>query len=61
MVPDKVHTPWSITENPHEKLTPGVVYNVVKFEERSWHTRVYLDGVDGCFNSLDLEADKDES
>jgi len=46
---------WGNHTNPDGILEKGETYVISKYEIHSWHTRVYLDGVDGYFNALWFE------
>ena len=43
---------WGGNTDPRNLLTVGATYEVARVDEHSWHTRVYLVGIDGYFNSV---------
>lgn len=46
---------WGSHTGEVEKLVVGEVYTIVKQEVHSWHTKVFLYGIDGSFNSVCFE------
>ena len=48
-------TNWGSNDNPKGLLFEGDVYYVEKVEIHSWHTKLYLRGVRGKFNSVCFE------
>lgn len=42
---------WGSNTDPRGLLVEGMEYEVEKVEVHSWHTKVYLKGIDGKFNS----------
>jgi hypothetical protein len=46
---------WGGNDNPKELLFEGDVYYVERVEIHSWHTKLYLRGVRGKFNSVCFE------
>lgn len=47
---------WGSNTDPAGLLEPGEVYEVDRIEVRSWHTRVFLKGFEGHFNSVWFSA-----
>jgi hypothetical protein len=44
---------WGGNDNPQEKgLVIGNIYEVSSEEQHSWHTKFYLVGIEGKFNSV---------
>jgi hypothetical protein len=43
---------WGSHTSPVGILEPGNEYDLEKEEMHSWHTRIYLKGIDGYFNSV---------
>ena len=43
---------WGGNDDPEGKLVAGVEYIVSDVVEHSWHTKISLEGIDGCFNSV---------
>lgn len=46
---------WGGHTDPTGILVPGESYDVEAIDVHSWHTRVYLVGVEGHFNSVWFE------
>ena len=46
---------WAGHDDPKGILVIGNIYDVSKWEVHSWHTRVFLEGIDGEFNSVCFE------
>lgn len=46
---------WGSNDNPKGLLFEGDVYYVERVEIHSWHTKLYLRGVYGKFNSVCFE------
>jgi hypothetical protein len=46
---------WGSHTGDFEGLVVGSVYNVEKVEVHSWHTKLYLKGIKGSFNSVCFE------
>ena len=44
-------TPWGGCRDFTDVLTNGEIYQITKIEVHSWHTRLFLDGIDGYFSS----------
>lgn len=42
---------WGHNDSP-DSLSVGNRYVISKVEEHSWHTKIMLEGIDGCFNSV---------
>ncbi|MDE2232990.1 MAG: hypothetical protein KGJ90_02550 [Patescibacteria group bacterium] len=42
---------WGGNDDPREKLVEGEIYTVDHTEIHSWHTKVFLQEVEGAFNS----------
>lgn len=53
---DEAQIKWGNHRDPRGVLEAGRAYEVARVEEHSWHTRIYLVGVDGYFNSVWFEA-----
>lgn len=51
---DDAQVKWGMCDDPRPLLTEGNVYEVEEWEEHSWHTKVFLVGVDSDrgFNSV---------
>lgn len=47
---------WGGGNDPRTVLTIGETYEVERTSVHSWHTRIYLKGFDGWFNSVCFEA-----
>ena len=47
---------WGSNDDPRKVLTVGQTYEVEKVEVHTWHTKVYLVGIEGRFNSVSFEA-----
>lgn len=47
---------WGSNRDPRGVLVAGESYEVERVEQHTWHTRVYLDGIDGHFNSVWFEV-----
>ena len=43
---------WGSYTGDHSKLKVGADYTLVSEDVHSWHTKVYLEGRDGSFNSV---------
>jgi hypothetical protein len=41
------------------ELVIGKYYNVIKKEEHTWHTKVWLKGIEGSFNESLFKAEED--
>ena len=46
---------WGNCADPRDVLTEGETYVIEDAEEHSWHTKVYLKGYSGGFNSVCFE------
>ena len=46
---------WGSNDNPKGVLFEGDVYYVERVEIHSWHTKLYLRGIRGKFNSVCFE------
>jgi hypothetical protein len=46
---------WGSNDNPKRVLFEGDVYYVERVEIHSWHTKLYLRGIRGKFNSVCFE------
>jgi hypothetical protein len=46
---------WGSNDNPTGILIEGDVYYVERVEMHSWHTKLYLRGIRGKFNSVCFE------
>jgi hypothetical protein len=46
---------WGSNDNPKGLLFEGDVYYVERVEIHSWHTKLYLRGIRGKFNSVCFE------
>ena len=46
---------WGSNTDPRSLLTVGVIYEVEEEEIHSWHTKLYLKGIEGKFNSVSFE------
>lgn len=46
---------WGNNDDPRKVLEIGKEYEVEKAEVHSWHTKVYLVGIKGRFNSVHFE------
>ena len=46
---------WGSNDNPKGVLFEGDIYYIEKVEIHSWHTKLYLRGVYGKFNSVCFE------
>ena len=42
---------WGGCRDPEGVLGPNKEYQATKIEVHTWHTRVFLDGIDGYFSS----------
>lgn len=50
---------WGGNDDPRKILVIGQTYEVEKVEQHSWHTKIYLKGIKGKFNSVCFnEVDK---
>jgi hypothetical protein len=49
---DQSQHSWGNHTGDYTKLVIGQKYRLKKEEERSWHTKYFLDGIDGSFNSV---------
>ncbi|MBU1082748.1 MAG: hypothetical protein KKB59_19920 [Spirochaetes bacterium] len=49
-------TRWGTHTNPDGILVIGEEYTVSNIEEHSWHTKVFLVGINGNFNSVCFEV-----
>jgi hypothetical protein len=47
--------------DPRGLLLPGHTYEVAKKEVHRWHTRIFLVGIDGWFNSVMFDLSEDEN
>jgi|JI9StandDraft_1071089.scaffolds.fasta_scaffold07376_4 hypothetical protein len=47
---------WGDNDDPNPVLTVGEVYEVEDFVVHSWHTKLWLKGVEGKFNSASFEV-----
>lgn len=43
---------WGSYTGDVSKLEVGKNYKVANVEVHSWHTKVFLEGIEGCFNSI---------
>lgn len=50
---------WGSNTDPRGLLSEGEIYTVDHTEVHTWHTKVYLEGVDGKFNSTAFEDYKE--
>ena len=55
-VTDDAQVTWGGHTDPRGLLEVGEEYEVVKYEEHAWYTRVFLKGFDGHFNSIWFEG-----
>ena len=46
--------------DPRGVLKPNVIYAVERTEKHAWHTRIYLIGIKGYFNSVWFEEVESE-
>jgi len=46
---------WGANSDPRGVLIEGDCYHVEKVEVHSWHTKLYLRGIPGKFNSVSFE------
>lgn len=46
---------WGSNDDPRKLLEQGKIYTVREVEVHSWHTKIYLVGIDGKFNSVHFE------
>jgi hypothetical protein len=46
---------WGVNDNPNSVLIVGDKYYVEKVEIHTWHTKLYLRGIYGKFNSVCFE------
>jgi hypothetical protein len=46
---------WGSNDDPNEVLSIGAVYTISKVDVHSWHTKIYLEGFAGKFNSVCFE------
>jgi hypothetical protein len=46
---------WGSNDNPKGLLFEGDIYYVERVEIHSWHTKLYLRGIRGKFNSVCFE------
>jgi L-ascorbate metabolism protein UlaG (beta-lactamase superfamily) len=51
---------WGNNAGDTDKLEVGKVYEVQEVEVRSWHTKYYLEGFKGSFNSVCFDKFTDE-
>ena len=51
----KEQVKWGNNSDPTGILTEGNTYIVEKEEVHSWHTKLYLEGIVGKFNSVSFE------
>ena len=51
--PDQVN--WGSNDDPDLVLTRGNIYEVENVEVHSWHTKLYLKGIKGKFNSVSFK------
>lgn len=51
---------WGACSDPRGKLNVGTIYEVESQEVHSWHTKLYLKGIEGGYNSVcfDILEDK---
>jgi len=47
---------WGCNTDPRDLLSEGMVYTVRHIEEHTWHTRVFLEEVEGYFNTVWFEV-----
>ena len=52
---------WGSNDDPRKLLIMGAVYEVNEVEVHSWHTKIYLKGIEGKFNSAHFEVIKEET
>lgn len=50
-----VQVQWGNCDDPRDVLIKGEVYEVEKEEVHTWHTKLYLAGIEGRFNSVCFE------
>jgi hypothetical protein len=46
---------WGSYTGNHKKLVVGKEYTIIKEEVHTWHTKVFLEGIEGSFNSACFE------
>jgi len=46
---------WGSHTGDLSKLKIGKKYKVIKIEVHGWHTKVFIDGIEGSFNSVCFE------
>ncbi len=46
---------WGNNDDPRLCLIPGAHYTVRRIEVHSWHTKLWLVGVEGKFNSVHFD------
>jgi hypothetical protein len=51
---------WGSNDDPNELLVLGSEYTVASIEVHSFHTKLYLEGVEGRFNTGSFEPCEDE-
>ena len=47
---------WGGNDDPRTMLKVGEIYEVAKEEVHSWHTKIFLVGIEGKFNSVCFES-----
>jgi hypothetical protein len=46
---------WGSNDDPRLLLNTETVYEIEKVEIHSWHTKIYLKGIKGRFNSVSFD------
>ena len=50
---------WGSNDDPRDILDEGNIYEVDRKEVHTWHTKYYLKGIEGAFNSVCFEIVED--